>query len=206
MSIQDEVERRDFLYIATTAFAAVGTAFAAWPFLAEMLPSADVIAAAAPIAVDLSPIEPGQQITVLWRGHPVFVLRRSEAALAMLKSPALLVQLRDANSSSRQQPAYAQNWSRSVKPDFLVLIGVCTHLGCIPMFMPERGSLNANWPGGYFCPCHGSKYDLAGRVYKNVPAPLNLPVPPYRFQSETTLIIGENPPGQSFSPSDIEQL
>jgi ubiquinol-cytochrome c reductase iron-sulfur subunit len=204
--MQSETDRRDFLYVATTAFAAVGTGFAAWPFLAEMSPSADVIAAAAPVAVDLSPLEPGQQITVLWRGHPVFIMKRSEAALATLKSPALLQQLRDPDSLSRQQPAYARNWSRSLKPDLLVLIGVCTHLGCIPMFMPQKGSLNPDWPGGYFCPCHGSKYDLAGRVYKNVPAPLNLPVPPYRFEGDASLIVGENPPGQAFSPSDIEQL
>ena len=206
MSMQIEVERRDFLYVATGAFATVGTGFALWPFAAQMNPSADVIAAAAPVTVDLAPIQPGQQISVLWRGHPVFIVNRSQDALAALKSPVLLARLRDPASTSRQQPPYAANWSRSLRPRYLVLIGVCTHLGCIPMFMPQKGSVNEDWLGGYFCPCHGSKYDLAGRVFKNVPAPLNLPIPPYRFQSDTTLSIGANPEGQAFSMSDIEQI
>lgn len=201
-----DLNRRDFLHIATGAFAATGAIFAAWPFIDQMNPSADVIAAAAPVSVDLSAIAAGQQISVLWRGHPMFIVSRTPAALERLKSPALLARLRDPESKTRQQPAYAANWARALKPEYLVLIGVCTHLGCIPEFKPDTGSLAPDWPGGYFCPCHGSKYDLAGRVFKAVPAPLNLPVPPYRFASDKTLVIGENPPGEHFALSDISQL
>ena len=198
--------RRDFLHIATGAFAATGAIFAAWPFIDQMNPSADVLAAAEPVKVDLSTIAPGQQISVMWRGHPMFIVNRTQAALEKLKSPALLARLRDPESAARQQPGYATNWARALKPEYLVLIGVCTHLGCIPEFKPDAGSLGPDWPGGYFCPCHGSKYDLAGRVFKAVPAPLNLPVPPYRFADDQTLVIGENPPGERFALSDIMQL
>lgn len=202
------VKRRDFLHIATGAMAAVGAALAAWPFIDQMNPSAAVLAAGAPMSIDLSKIEPGQQIVVMWRSKPIFIVHRTPAILAELKSPSLLGRLRDPQSEEHQQPAYADNWSRSLKPDYLVLVGICTHLGCIPEFHPNPGepSLGANWPGGYFCPCHGSRYDLAGRVFQGVPAPLNLPVPPYHFANDTTLIIGENPPGQSFDLGSVEQL
>jgi ubiquinol-cytochrome c reductase iron-sulfur subunit len=204
--LRDELPRRDFLYIATGAAAAVGTGFSLWPFVDQMNPSADVLASGAPVNVDLSKLEPGQQIVVIWRGHPVFVVNRSQKILAELKSPALLARLRDPGSASHQQPGYAENWSRALKPEYLVVVGVCTHLGCIPSFMPDPGSLSAGWPGGYFCPCHGSKYDLAGRVFKGVPAPFNLPVPPYRFEGDTMLVIGENPEGTHYSLSDVEQI
>jgi ubiquinol-cytochrome c reductase iron-sulfur subunit len=130
-----------------------------------------VIAAGAPIDVDLSKLEPGQQIIVLWQSHPVFVVNRPAAILNALREPAILASLRDPDSEARPQPRYAVNWHRSIKPEYLVLVGICTHLGCIPRFRPDVGAadLAPNWPGGYFCPCHGSKYDLAGRVFKASP-------------------------------------
>lgn len=200
-----EASRRDFLYIATGCFAAVGAAAALWPFVDQMEPDAAALASGAPIDVDLSTVAPGQQITVMWRGKPVLIVNRPQAALDVLRGPTLIARLSDPNSQVRQQPPYAQNWSRSVEPTYAVLVGICTHLGCIPQFRPEVDA-STGWPGGYFCPCHGSKYDLAGRVYTGVPAPYNLPVPPYRFTSKTQLRIGENPPGATFDLSDIVQM
>ena len=164
------------------------------------------IAGGLPLKVDVSKVEPGQQITVLWRKSPIFIVRRTPAMLAELSKPSELKMLRDPQSRSEQQPFYARNWSRSINPEYLVLIGVCTHLGCVPGFTPGVGSLGPSWPGGWLCPCHGSRYDLAGRVFKSVPAPLNLPVPPYVFESPTSLLIGQNPPGQSWSMSEINTL
>ncbi len=198
--------RRDFLFVATGAFAAVGTAAAIWPLIAEMSPDARTIAAGAPFDVDISSVAPGQQISVLWRGHPVFVVNRPAAALATLKDSALVANLRDPDSSVVQQPPYARNWHRSLDPQWFIVVGVCTHLGCIPIFEPNKDQQGPGWPGGYFCPCHGSKYDLAGRVYQNVPAPYNLPVPPYRMVNAKTLRLGENPPGQTFSFDEVVQL
>jgi ubiquinol-cytochrome c reductase iron-sulfur subunit len=198
--------RRDFLFIATGAFAAVGTAAAVWPMISQMSPDAQTIAAGAPFDVDISAIAPGQQISVLWRGHPVFVVNRPAAALATLKEAALVADLRDPDSSVVQQPPYARNWHRSIDPQWFIVVGVCTHLGCIPLFEPNKDQLGPGWPGGYFCPCHGSKYDIAGRVYKDVPAPYNLPVPPYRMVNAKTLRLGENPPGETFSFEDVTQL
>jgi ubiquinol-cytochrome c reductase iron-sulfur subunit len=201
-----EVTRRDFIYVATAVVGGVGAVLTAWPFIDQMEPDAAAVAAGGPLTVDLSAIQPGQQVLVRWRSRPIFIVRRTQTALKELKSPSLLDRLRDPNSQQRQQPAYAQNWSRSIRPEYLVVVGICTHLGCIPEFKPAPGSIAGNWPGGYFCPCHGSKYDLAGRVFQGVPAPLNLPVPPYRFASDTSIVIGENPPGQSFSLSEVETL
>jgi len=201
-----ELMRRDFLYVTTGAVAAVGVAFATWPFIDQMEPSSGVLAAGGPISVDLSSVAPGQQIVVRWRSRPVFIVNRTPPLLATLRDPALLSQLRDPHSQELQQPNYATNWSRSIKPGFLVLVGVCTHLGCIPTFTPEKGALDPSWPGGYLCHCHGSRYDLAGRVFQGVPAPYNLPVPPYHFSNATTLVIGENPPGDDFSLSSVEQI
>lgn len=206
VSAPDSVTRRDFLYIATGAVAAVGVAFAARPFIDQMEPGGDVLAAGAPLSVNLSSLLPGQQITILWRKHPIFIVRRTVAALQELKSPALLNQLRDPESSELQQPDYAKNWCRSLKPEYLIVVGVCTHLGCIPTYTPRPGTLGPSWPGGYFCHCHGSRYDLAGRVFKSVPAPYNLPVPPYSFSGPTTLVIGQNPPDQSFQLSSVQQI
>jgi ubiquinol-cytochrome c reductase iron-sulfur subunit len=201
-----EVKRRDFLYIATGVVAAVGAAAAAWPLIDQMNPAADVLAAGGPLTVDLSSLAPGQQIVVMWRSKPIFVVHRTPENLKELKEPTLLARLRDPNSENMQQPSYAKNWSRSLKPDYLVLVGICTHLGCIPEFKPKPGDLSPTWPGGYLCPCHGSKYDLAGRVFQNVPAPMNLPVPPYRFEGDTKLIVGENPTGENFTMSEVETM
>jgi ubiquinol-cytochrome c reductase iron-sulfur subunit len=186
--------------------AIVGTTIMAWPFIDQMEPSSGVLAAGGPISVDLRSVAPGQQIVVNWRSHPIFIVNRTPALLATLRQPSLLDRLRDPNSEEDQQPPYAENWSRSIRPEFLVLVGVCTHLGCIPAFTPSAGSIDVAWPGGYLCHCHGSKYDLAGRVFQGVPAPLNLPVPPYHFANETTLVIGENPSGSDFSLGEVEQI
>ena len=200
------VGRRDFLYVSAGAVAAVGSAAMAWPFINQMEPSAGVIAAGAPITVDLSPIAPGQQIVVLWRSMPIFIVRRTAEILAALKETPLLAELRDPDAHEHQQPVYAQNWARALNPEYLVLVGICTHLGCIPAFSPQRGSLMPSVSGGYLRHCHGSKYDMAGRVFKGVPAPLNLPVPPHHFEAAGKLVIGENPPGETFELSSVTQL
>jgi ubiquinol-cytochrome c reductase iron-sulfur subunit len=200
--------RRDFLFIATGAVGAVGVAATAWPLIKQMNPDALAVAAGAPVDIDLSQLQPGQQVMVVWRSKPVFVVHRSKAALDSLQSAQVVDQLRDPDSKALQQPAYAANWHRSLKPEYLVLVGICTHLGCIPKFMPEPSPVEPapNWPGGYFCPCHGSKYDLAGRVFQGVPAPLNLPVPPYSFPNDKTLRVGENPEGATFDFDSVEQV
>jgi ubiquinol-cytochrome c reductase iron-sulfur subunit len=186
--------RRDFLYIATATVGAVGAAAALVPLIDQMNPDASTLAAGGPVDLDVSKIDEGQQVVVRWRERPVFVFKRSKATLASLQSSQMISLLADPNSEQMQQPPYAANWHRSVKPEFGVLIGICTHLGCIPLFYPTASPTTpvTNWPGGYFCPCHGSKYDPAGRVFSGVPAPYNLPVPPYRFVNDTTLRVGEN--------------
>lgn len=201
-----EVKRREFLYIATTAVAVTGVVFGAWPFIAQMEPTAEIMAAGGPVSIDISKILPGQQIVIQWQSRPIFIVHRTPAILEKLKSPALLSMLRDPNSEQMQQPSYAQNWSRSIKPRYLVLVGICTHLGCIPTFTPKPGEVDASWPGGYLCHCHGSKYDLAGRVFQGVPAPYNLPVPPYTYESDTSLSIGANPKGENFSLANVVQV
>ena len=194
--------------LVTGATAAIGAVAVGWALVDSMNPAADVIAAGAPIDVDISKLEPGQQIIILWRGAPMLVVNRPPDALKTLQTPAMVGLLSDPNSRVAQQPAYAQNWHRSVKPEIAVLVGICTHLGCVPNYMPKPdvSSPAPNWPGGYFCPCHGSKYDLAGRVYSGVPAPYNLPVPPYIFVSDKMLRIGENPPGATFDLSSVVQM
>ena len=194
------------LYIATGAVAAVGAVSVIVPLVTQMEPDAATIAAGAPIDVDVSQVQPGQQILVKWRGHPIFIVNRPPEALKILQEQDLVSKLADPHSKVVQQPDYASNWHRSVKPEYLVLVGVCTHLGCIPTFQPDKGSVDASWPGGYFCPCHGSKYDLSGRVYSGVPAPYNLPVPPYTFTSDKTIRVGDNPSGQTFDLSNVVQL
>jgi len=201
--------RRDFLYLATAAVGTVGAAATLWPLIDQMNPDAATQAAAGPVDIDLSQLQPGQQIVVLWSSRPVFVVNRPKTALDALRDPAHLALLSDPNSTARQQPDYATNWSRSIKPEILALVGVCTHLGCIPKFFPQPSPSEPapNWPGGYFCPCHGSKYDLAGRVYSGVPAPYNLPVPPYHFPTKTSVRIGENPPGEvAFTLGSVVQM
>jgi len=166
-------------------------AAAAVPFVTSLLPSARARAAGAPVDVDISKIEPGMQITALWRGKPIWVLHRTASMLAKLGKHDYL--LADPRSEQPQQPPYCKNATRSIHPDHFVVIGICTHLGCSPTFRREVGApdLGADWPGGYFCPCHGSKFDLAGRVFKGVPAPLNLVVPPHQYVSKDLVRIGE---------------
>jgi ubiquinol-cytochrome c reductase iron-sulfur subunit len=200
--------RRDFLYIATAGFAGVGAIAAMLPFIAQMNPDASTIASGGPVEFDVSKLAPGQQAMIFWRARPIFIVNRPQAALATLTDPKLVTQLADPNSQERQQPPYAVNPNRSIKPEFAVLVGICTHLGCIPKFFPDPSPSDpaANWLGGYFCPCHGSKYDLAGRVFKSVPAPYNLPVPPYHFVNDKTLRVGENPPGVTWDFGEILQI
>ena len=203
-----EPTRRDFLYLATAAVGGVGAAATLWPLIDQMNPDAATEAAGGPLDIDLSQIQPGQQIVALWQSHPVFVVNRTPPALDALKTPEHLALLSDPDSTARQQPDYAANWSRSIKPEFLVLVGVCTHLGCIPLFDPDPSKTDPapDWPGGFFCPCHGSKYDLAGRVFQGVPAPYNLPVPPYHFPDDKTVRVGQNPPGATFDFNSIQQV
>jgi ubiquinol-cytochrome c reductase iron-sulfur subunit len=203
-----QATRRDFLYITTATVGAVGAAATLVPLIGQMNPDASTLAAGGPVELDLSKVAPGQQVVVQWRSRSIFVLHRTPALLETLQSSALLADLADPQSSELQQPPYADNWHRSVKPEFGVLVGICTHLGCIPLFEPQANATTpaVDWPGGYFCPCHGSKYDLAGRVFRGVPAPYNLPVPPYHFVADTRIRIGENPPNVSFDFSSIRQI
>jgi ubiquinol-cytochrome c reductase iron-sulfur subunit len=203
-----EPTRRDFLYVATAAVGAVGAAATLVPLITQMEPDASTIAAGGPVDFDISKVTPGAQVRITWRSRPIFIVHRTPAILKKLQSQQLISRLSDPGSSARQQPPYAQNWHRSIKPEFLVLVGICTHLGCIPMFYPQPSDSQpaADWLGGYFCPCHGSKYDLAGRVFSGVPAPYNLPVPPHHYVSPDKLRIGENPPGQTFDFGSITQI
>ena len=200
--------RRDLLKLVTGALAGIGGAAVAWAFIDSMNPAADVIAAGAPMDVDMSKLASGQQIVVLWRGRPILLVNRTPDALKTLQDKSLIARLSDPNSEVHQQPPYAENWHRSLKPQYAVIVGICTHLGCLPDYRPKPSATDPapNWPGGYFCPCHGSKYDLAGRVYTGVPAPYNLPVPPYRWVNEHVVRIGENPPGQTFTLASIVQM
>jgi ubiquinol-cytochrome c reductase iron-sulfur subunit len=203
----DPGTRRDFLVLAAGALGAVGAACAIWPFIDSLNPAADTLAAGAPIDVDLTPVKPGQQIQIMWQGKPIFIVHRTPEQIKMLQASADVQLLSDPNSEVDQQPPYAKNGHRSANPEYLVLVGICTHLGCIPEFQPETGGfLGPSWPGGYFCPCHGSKYDLAGRVFAGVPAPYNLPVPPYHFTDKTSVRVGENPPNVAWEFSSIAQI
>ncbi len=188
----DEMDtgRRRFLTATASVIGGIGAVCAAFPFLASWTPSIRARALGAPIDVDISKIEPGQKITVAWRGQPIFIVHRTREELDGLTIVA--EHLRDPLSQESVQPTYADNIYRSIKPDILVLIGICTHLGCVPLYKPEVGSVETGWEGGFFCPCHGSKYDMAGRVYKGVPAPLNLPVPPYQYINDTLIRVGDD--------------
>ena len=192
--MSDEVDksRRHFLTAATAGMGAVGVVFTAVPFIESWQPSARAKALGAPVEVDLSKLEPGAMLTVLWRGSPIFIVHRTPEMLDRL--PANDPNLRDPHSDDSDQPPYAKNEVRAREPQFLVVIGTCTHLGCLPKTRFDPGSveidLPGGWPGGFFCPCHGSKFDLAGRVFKGVPAPTNLRIPPYSFRDPTNLVIG----------------
>jgi ubiquinol-cytochrome c reductase iron-sulfur subunit len=182
--------RRRFLITATSVAGGVASVAWATPFILSMMPSERAKAAGAPVEVDISKLEPGMLLLVEWRGKVVWVLSRTPEMLASLTK--LDSKLTDPNSEKDQQPEYAQNLTRSIRPEILVTTGVCTHLGCSPVFRKEiaPADLGPDWLGGFFCPCHGSKFDLAGRVYKNVPAPTNLLVPPHTYLSENVLLIG----------------
>jgi ubiquinol-cytochrome c reductase iron-sulfur subunit len=164
------------------------------PFLASWKPSARAQALGAPVDADVSKLEPGAIVKVNWRGQAIFIVNRTPEMLATLSSPEVLESLRDPESNESEQPEYTKNEARSLqsKPEYLVLVGVCTHLGCAPLdrFQPQDPELGATWPGGFYCPCHGSKFDIAGRVFKDVPAPLNLRIPPYRFLNDGVIQIG----------------
>lgn len=192
-----DVKKRRFLVNLTTGVGLVGAGFVAAPFVLSMTPSARARAAGAPVEVDISRLEPGQMLTIEWRGKPVWILKRTPNMLASLERVS--AELADPQSQvDTQQPKYAQNPARAIKPEILVVEGVCTHLGCSPSKSFQIGpasGLGADWQGGFFCPCHGSKFDLAGRVYKGVPAPTNLKVPPYSFMSDSRILIGEDQKG-----------
>jgi ubiquinol-cytochrome c reductase iron-sulfur subunit len=183
--------RRRFLTAATSAVGVAGVVGVAVPFVGSWNPSAKAKAAGAPVKADISKLEPGQMIVVEWRGKPVYVVNRSDAQLETL--PKLNDQLKDPDSLVSEQPVYIQGIDRSIRPNLLVIVGLCTHLGCAPKFRPEVGAADlggADWLGGFFCPCHGSKFDLSGRVYAGVPASANLIVPPYSFEGDKVLVIG----------------
>lgn len=189
---QQEVDRgrRKFLVAATASVGAAGGVAVAWPFLASMLPSARAKAAGAPVEVDISKIEPGAILAVEWRGKPVWVVNRTKEMLDLLGKHD--DQLTDPMSDAPQQPDYCKNKTRSIKAEYLVAVGICTHLGCSPTYRKDIGAsdMGADWPGGFFCPCHGSKFDLAARVYKGVPAPVNLEIPPHKYVSDSLLLVG----------------
>lgn len=187
--------KRKFLVAATSVVGGVAAAGAAVPFVMSMLPSARARAAGAPVEVDISKIEPGMMLTVEWRGKPVWIVSRTQEMLdLMVKHDD---QLADPKSEMPQQPDYCKNDGRSLKPELLVAVGICTHLGCSPTYRSDIGAadLGADWPGGFFCPCHGSRFDIAGRVYKGVPAPTNLVVPPHQYLSDARLLIGVDTEG-----------
>jgi ubiquinol-cytochrome c reductase iron-sulfur subunit len=187
-----DTNRRRVLVAATSVVGAVGVGFALVPFIASMNPSARARAAGAPVEADISKLEPGAMLRVKWRGKPVWVVHRTEKMVASLAE--LEGELADPGSNASQQPEYTRNNERSIKPQYFVAVGICTHLGCAPTYRPEVApdDLGPNWKGGFFCPCHGSRFDLAGRVYRGVPAPNNLVIPPHTYISETTILVGED--------------
>jgi ubiquinol-cytochrome c reductase iron-sulfur subunit len=186
--------RRRFLTATTAVVGAVGAGIAAVPFIKSWNPSARAKLAGAPVSADISALAEGQRLVVEWRGQPIWIVRRSKAVLQAL--PMLDSQLRDPKSENAdQQPGYATNATRSIKPEVSVLVGLCTHLGCSPEMKAEirPEPFDANWKGGYFCPCHKSKFDMAGRVFQGVPAPTNLVVPPHHYENDTTIVVGVDP-------------
>lgn len=187
-------ERRRFLTAAATVVGGLGVAAAAVPFIESMEPSARSRAGGAPVTIDIGGLKPGQMLSARWRQKPVWVLRRTKDQLAEL--PKLNDRLKDPMSKELQQPPNLPHWDpvqRSIKPEYLLVVGICTHLGCIPGYRPQPGAadLGATWPGGFFCPCHGSRYDLSGRVMDGSPAPLNLPVIPHYYRKDNVIVAGE---------------
>ncbi len=194
-------KRRHFLTAAATIVGGAGVLATAIPFVSTLSPSAKTKAVGGPIEVDISGLKLGERMVEKWRGKPVWILRRSEESVADLSGMTDI--LRDPESEAEQQPEYAKNGHRSVNPEYLVVIGLCTHLGCSPNYLArnEAHDLGADWKGGFFCPCHGSKFDLAGRVYKGVPAPANLVVPKYQFISKSKILIGDDSVGNGTGAS-----
>jgi ubiquinol-cytochrome c reductase iron-sulfur subunit len=189
-----DASRRKTLAALTAAAGGAAAVGAAIPFLASLGPSERAKAAGAPVEVDIGAAKDGELRTVEWRGRPVWILRRTHDMLARLDS--VEPQLIDpASRVTSQQPEYARNAARSIQPELLVTVALCTHLGCIPSYYPEPGSLQPGWPGGFYCPCHGSKFDLAGRVYRGSPAPTNLVIPPHRYLSATKILVGDDGKG-----------
>ena len=196
MSEQEiDLKKRRFLTGATGVVGAVGVGFVAWPFVSSWMPSARAKAAGAPVDVDITKLETGQLVRVLWRKKPVWIFKRDNTTVTNLST--LNGELTDPNSDeTSQQPEYTKNIHRSINPDVAVIVGVCTHLGCSPTYRPEIGAADLggdSWKGGFYCPCHGSKFDLAGRVYAGVPAPTNLVIPPYHFVTDSLIRIGIDP-------------
>jgi len=185
-------DKRRFLIGATSVVAGLGACAVATPFVMSLWPSERAKAAGAPVEIDTSKIEPGMKINVKWRGKPIWLLNRTQEMLATL--PKMDGRVADPHSDVPHQPPYCKNETRSIKPNLWVAIGICTHLGCSPTFRPEvaPADLGGDWLGGFFCPCHQSKFDLAGRVFKGVPAPTNLVVPPYKYLTDTRLVVGED--------------
>ncbi|MEM8499516.1 MAG: ubiquinol-cytochrome c reductase iron-sulfur subunit [Pseudomonadota bacterium] len=186
-------KRRRVLGVMTAAVGGAGAVGVVVPFIGSWNPSARAKAAGAPVTVDIGKIEPGGMVTAEWRGKPVFVLRRTEEALGNL--PKLVEKLKDPQSEASKQPTYVDASSRAIKEEYVVLLGLCTHLGCSPKLRSDVGAVDLGgeeWLGGFFCPCHGSKFDLAGRVYSGAPATTNLEVPPYRYVSDSVIVIGED--------------
>jgi ubiquinol-cytochrome c reductase iron-sulfur subunit len=195
--VQDQVDekRRRVLLIATSAAGGVLAAGAVAPLVASWFPSARALAAGAPVQADISKIEAGQQITIEWRGKPVWLLRRTPEMVQVLEKNANAGFLTDPQSKDSKQPEYCKNTERSIKKDMFVCVGVCTHLGCTPNLKKEIGAasdMGADWPGGYLCPCHGSRFDLAGRVMNGSPAPINLEIPPNRYEGDAIVVVGED--------------
>ena len=186
-------DKRRFLITATSVVGGIGVVATAVPFVMSFFPSERAKAAGAPVEIDISKVEPGQKINVEWRGKVCWVVNRTQQMVSNL--PKMDDRLVDPHSEVPQQPPYCKNETRSIKPKLWVAVGICTHLGCSPTFRPELGpaDLGADWLGGFFCPCHQSKFDLAGRVFKGVPAPTNLVIPSYYYESDTKVVIGEDP-------------
>ena len=185
-------DRRRFLTTTATVVGGIGVIATSVPFISTMTPSAKTRAIGAPVEVDISELKPGERLTVKWQGKPVWILRRASTTLENIES--MDDKVRDPDSEQAQQPDYARNEYRSIKPEYLVVIGLCTHLGCSPNYFPADAStdLGPDWKGGFFCPCHGSRFDMAGRVFKGVPAPANLVVPPHKYISESKILIGDD--------------
>jgi ubiquinol-cytochrome c reductase iron-sulfur subunit len=193
--VTEEIDkkRRCFLRTATTAVGGIGLAAASVPFFSYWMPDAATEASAAPIKIDISALKPREQLTVPWRGMPVWIISRDQEMLDSLSK--LTSTLRDPLCEQDQQPAYCKNTNRSIKTQIFVTIGICTHLGCVPTYRPDVASVSPDWQGGFYCPCHGSKYDLAGRVFKDVPAPLNLKIPRHMYVSDTEILVGQDEDG-----------